>query len=182
MNPKIPKMYICELCDYKTSNIKDYNKHNDTLKHINRTNRTENRTEKVPKQYVCECGKVYSARNSLWYHKKVCKPIEQQDEHSSSVNEPVTLTNDYQNKSEDVSELCKIVREQQKQIQAQQKQIQDLIPQLQQVTNINTNTNCNIKNSISTSSSTSNVKMPSLYNTSLRTSISASVSWSIWAM
>ena len=57
----------------------------------------------------------------------------------------MTLTNDYQNKSEDVSELCKIVREQQQQIQAQQKQIQDLIPQLQQVTNINTNTNCNNK-------------------------------------
>ena len=135
---KIPKVYICKLCDYKTSNMKDYNKHNNTLKHINRTNRTE----KVPKQYVCECGKAYSARNSLWYHKKVCKPIEQQDEPNNLVNESVILSNEHQNQSEDVSELCKIVREQQEQIHAQQKQIQDLIPQLQQVTN---NTNCNNK-------------------------------------
>ena len=154
MNPKIPKVYICELCDYKTCNMKDYNKHKNTLKHINRTNRTENRTEKVPKQYVCECGKVYSARNSLWYHKKVCKPIEQQEEPNNLVNESVILSNEHQNQSEDVSELCKIVREQQQQmkeqreqIHAQQKQIQDLIPQLQQVTNItnNNNTNCNNK-------------------------------------
>ena len=47
------------------------------------------------------------------------------------------------------SELTNLVKEQQKQMIEQQeqhnKQIQELIPQLQQVTNINNNTNCNNK-------------------------------------
>ena len=45
-----------------------------TAKHKNRTNRTE-KTPKNTDLFNCECGKVYKARNSLWYHKQQCNEI-----------------------------------------------------------------------------------------------------------
>ena len=64
-------MFSCTTCDYNTGNKKDYNKHLLTAKHINRTTRTE-KPPKLPNTYNCNCGKIFSARNSLWYHKKKC--------------------------------------------------------------------------------------------------------------
>jgi uncharacterized C2H2 Zn-finger protein len=73
--PKIPKLFCCEKCNYTCSNKKDYNKHILTAKHKYRTT-FENIEQKNPKQtFVCECGKQYNARNSLWYHKQRCIPI-----------------------------------------------------------------------------------------------------------
>ena len=69
---KIPQQYTCNICDYFTCNIKDYNKHINTLKHINRTN-NNNLEHQKPKQYYCKkCNKIYGARNSLWYHEQKC--------------------------------------------------------------------------------------------------------------
>jgi len=51
------------------------NKHLTTAKHINRTKPTNLEhasNEKSQKAFVCACGKNYSARNSLWYHKQKC--------------------------------------------------------------------------------------------------------------
>jgi hypothetical protein len=42
-----------------------------TAKHKNRTNRTE-KSPKNAEYFECNCGKVYKARNSLWYHKQKC--------------------------------------------------------------------------------------------------------------
>ena len=73
---KVPKgsiKYECKICDYNTSRKSQYDRHLTTAKHQNRTNRTD----KVPKSsdiFECECGKIYKARNSLWYHKQRCQP------------------------------------------------------------------------------------------------------------
>ena len=75
ISSKIPKKYECIFCNYNTSNSKDYNKHLLTRKHINRTilNKIEPESPKKSQGvFNCECGKEYSARNSLWYHKKKC--------------------------------------------------------------------------------------------------------------
>ena len=81
---KIPNNFFCNTCNYNTINKKDFNKHLLTAKHIYRTNRTENpinRTENprfeiynldIDNTFKCICGKVYKARNSLWYHKRKC--------------------------------------------------------------------------------------------------------------
>jgi hypothetical protein len=52
--PKIPKIIECVLCDYKTSNNKDYNKHLHTNKHINRTkmNNLEQKNPENPKNFI----------------------------------------------------------------------------------------------------------------------------------
>lgn len=74
-NPqKSPKKYFCEICDYSTSNIKDFNKHLATRKHKMLTIVDT----KIPKNqlFVCDCGKQYKHRQSLSLHKKTCTFIE----------------------------------------------------------------------------------------------------------
>lgn len=69
---KRASFYICEKCDYKCSKKANYERHLKTKKH-NRTNieqKGAKRAKDAP--YVCFCGKEYSARNSLWYHKTKC--------------------------------------------------------------------------------------------------------------
>jgi hypothetical protein len=74
-NPiKVPK-YICESCEYKTSNKKDYNKHLLTQKHINGNDDNQNETkneENICKIYKCKCGKEYKHSSGLSRHKKEC--------------------------------------------------------------------------------------------------------------
>ena len=58
--------YICKVCDYSTSVKSNYDKHLLTIKHI-RTTKTTNSS------HFCTCGKLYSNRQNLYRHKKLCK-------------------------------------------------------------------------------------------------------------
>ena len=74
--PKTPTEFYCENCNFKCSNKKDYSRHLSTAKHINRTKmgKVEQYSNEKPRvSFDCVCGKKYSARNSLWYHKQKCK-------------------------------------------------------------------------------------------------------------
>ena len=78
-DPENANSFHCEVCNFKCSKQSNYNTHILTAKHKNRINRTEimpnndeSNTRNDSIQYVCECGKTYTARNSLWYHKKKC--------------------------------------------------------------------------------------------------------------
>jgi predicted GIY-YIG superfamily endonuclease len=63
---------FCEKCNFKCSKYSNYKTHLLTAKHINRTSRTES-SNNAGSELTCDCGKSYKARNSLWYHKRVCK-------------------------------------------------------------------------------------------------------------
>lgn len=92
-NEIIPQKYgkfLCEVCNYRCSKNSDYKRHISTLKHQNRTFRTQNAQQndieiinKNDNTYKCDCGKVYSARNSLWYHKKRCNNNNEQTDHGN---------------------------------------------------------------------------------------------------
>jgi len=75
--PKIP-YFFCELCDYKTSNKKDYKKHATTSKHLKNTEGyKKDITIKSEKSLnfadsFCSCGKQYKYYSGLWRHKKKC--------------------------------------------------------------------------------------------------------------
>ena len=76
--PKNADKFTCTNCNFKCSKQSNWNKHIMTAKHKNRTIRTE----KQPKNaeiFECECGKVYKARNSLWYHKQKCTYVDDDD-------------------------------------------------------------------------------------------------------
>jgi uncharacterized C2H2 Zn-finger protein len=66
---KILKMFECEKCDYICGSKKDFAKHLGTRKH----QLTNNTKDNENKQRVCECGKKYSCKQSLYVHKKNCK-------------------------------------------------------------------------------------------------------------
>lgn len=75
---KQQQVYNCNLCNIKTSNKKDYNKHILTTKHKNRTiiYNLEHPTP-AKKMFACnKCQKTYKVRNSLWYHEQKCEGIE----------------------------------------------------------------------------------------------------------
>ena len=58
--------YLCEKCDFKSNNKKDFDRHLLTSKHKNDDNN-------LPKpQFICICGKKYSYRQGLYKHKKTC--------------------------------------------------------------------------------------------------------------
>jgi hypothetical protein len=69
--PKNAEKYNCTECNFNCSKKSEYNRHILTAKHKNRTNRTE-KSPKNAEYFECNCGKVYKARNSLWYHKQKC--------------------------------------------------------------------------------------------------------------
>jgi len=63
--------YICEDCDFQCSKLSNYNIHLSSRKH-NRLTNTYNKLPKSPCDYICECGKSYKHRQSLYTHKKKC--------------------------------------------------------------------------------------------------------------
>lgn len=74
-NPKKPLKFICDDCQFITSNKKDFNRHNLTLKHQRRVNGLLSPTDFSPqlsKPFQCDCGKVYKYNQGLWKHQQKC--------------------------------------------------------------------------------------------------------------
>ena len=74
---KNAKKFCCKQCDFITGNKYNYDKHLMTAKHRNTTKYIENTTflqenARLEENFVCECGKVYPYRGSLYNHKKKC--------------------------------------------------------------------------------------------------------------
>ena len=74
---KNAKKYVCNECDYCTSNKTEFKRHCETVKHRSNVLSTFSNaqiTQKTDfKKYSCEyCDKTYSERTGLWRHKKVC--------------------------------------------------------------------------------------------------------------
>ena len=69
-------MYECIVCNYYSKNKSNYDKHLLTDKHINKITGEPNKTK-----HICsQCNKEYSNYNSLWKHKKMCNPVDNQGE------------------------------------------------------------------------------------------------------
>ena len=71
---KSPPKFECDICDYNTSNKKDYTKHISTSKHIKMTSMVTCGDNK-PLPLVCTCGNTYKYRQGLSRHKKTCDDI-----------------------------------------------------------------------------------------------------------
>ena len=74
-HPKSPKKYICEICDYNTSYVRDFEKHNSTLKHkkkymeVNGDNLEIEIIAKKSHNYVCEkCNYITNSKNDFVKH------------------------------------------------------------------------------------------------------------------
>jgi hypothetical protein len=77
-SPKIPKYFNCETCDYFTCNKKDFNKHEETIKHKSYENPNFAYLKNPQNHYsCCHCGKIYKHASTLSAHKKKCIDNEQ---------------------------------------------------------------------------------------------------------
>ena len=77
-SPKIPIKFSCKICNYYTSNKKDYSKHLLTAKHSRLINTKglaiENPIKsQLENKYLCKCGREYKHMSSLCKHKNICK-------------------------------------------------------------------------------------------------------------
>ena len=69
---KTPTKFICQLCNFKCNNKKDYSRHLMTAKHILKQNETK-KSSKVVTPFMClKCNKVLKSRTSYWRHTKNC--------------------------------------------------------------------------------------------------------------
>jgi hypothetical protein len=114
--PKNPQKFLCKKCHYSTSSKKDYNKHILTLKHKNNVQilpNTDELSQKIPQTlntFVCDCGRHYKHRQSLFNHKRVCSDCEENTEHDNSLNEKdliMTLLQQNNQLQTQIIELCK---------------------------------------------------------------------------
>ena len=134
--------YHCETCDFKCIANWQWNRHIITRKHQNALFLNEKVQEKcaadietTKKTYTCEnCCKIYSAKNSLWYHKKQCQPINELIE----VKPEETTSNDLFNPTQTIIELLKQNQELQKQLIEISKEPK-VTNNITQVTNSNNN-------------------------------------------
>jgi hypothetical protein len=84
MSPK----FICNCCNIKTNNKKDFNKHILTSKHkkITQVNTMElicPKNSENPIVYTCKhCNKEYKSRVGLWKHNKQCIEKEKDDDYN----------------------------------------------------------------------------------------------------
>ena len=60
--------YVCDKCEFKCNDKRDYERHLHTAKH--RWKQME--TFGTKKTYECICGKEYNTRSGLFKHKKKC--------------------------------------------------------------------------------------------------------------
>ena len=76
--PKNATKFYCKSCDFICCKQSNFNKHLLTLKHKNTDKTLTNANIKnaenaeIINNFICECGKEYKHRQSLWTHKKNC--------------------------------------------------------------------------------------------------------------
>jgi len=146
--------FYCEPCDYHTSNKHDYSKHLSTTKHINTTE--SNHKIATNRNYMCNCGKSYPHRASLYNHKKKCTNLEINyndsnininiDDDTPSENIiispiPRTILSKYEQHENDINQLTQLVIEVVKNNGELQKQMFDMCKNIQST--IISNSNCN---------------------------------------
>ena len=143
---KVAKIYKCEICDYKSCKKFNYNKHLETSKHKKLTNTYQNVVNQK-NQFICNCGKVYKHKQSLYNHKKTCNFQENNKEICELVenNEDNLIIGNQSNLENLVVQLItennEIKNTLLKENQELRQQITELIPKVGNNNTINNNNN-----------------------------------------
>ena len=124
--PKNPKIFQCEKCNYVTSNIKDYNKHCSTRKHILLTGSEKSLTEKSQLHICKQCNKEYQSKQGLWSHSKKC--------HSNISNELILVPNDDVSENKPIKNYIMKLVEQNMQLVEQNTELKNMF--IQQTTEL----------------------------------------------
>ena len=105
---KFGTKYSCEICAYYTSNLYDYKKHINTIKHKSSDKSIFSMDENKKSQehnFICEnCDKKYKDNSGLWRHKQKC---------NSNNNEIILNKDPIQNDSTDKELINYLIKENQ---------------------------------------------------------------------
>jgi hypothetical protein len=71
--PKNPNKFVCEKCDFCSSNKKDFTRHINTIKHLSNLSQSFLPIFTPKNPFACSCGKTYKDKSGLWRHKKKCE-------------------------------------------------------------------------------------------------------------
>jgi hypothetical protein len=157
LGPKSSKKYFCKKCDYLTDKKSQYERHILTLKHKRLTDTYQKSSIGSTSYYMCNCGKEYKHKQSLFTHKKKCNFINKNiviDISNENNNEIIVNSNinNENNEEENISYkdmFLKVMNENKEMrniILEQQKQMSVLIPKIGNITNNTTNNTTNNQN------------------------------------
>ena len=124
---KTKKKYSCEKCDYFTCKKTDYKRHLETKKHTILTNTYKILTHK---KNACSCGKTYTHRQSLYFHRKKCSKFGEKFEENSENKKENELAN-----PENITKLLKTILQENRELKKEMKNLK--------ITNITNNNNQN---------------------------------------
>ena len=85
--------FYCEKCNFKCSKQHAYDRHLLTLKHQNTYTYLHSAPFSAETEFVCECGKQYVHRQSLYHHKKKCGQTVIETADDTSSNDIKIMTN-----------------------------------------------------------------------------------------
>jgi hypothetical protein len=111
-------------------------KHIDTYKILTNSNEFYAENANVTNNYVCECGKEYKHRQSLWNHKKKCI-TEEPEQKVEAVQQPPQITTDV------VLQILKQNEDLQKLLVDQTNKIMEMAKEGKNIINNNTNNTTN---------------------------------------
>jgi len=138
--PKNSVNFTCEKCDFNSCKKNDWNRHLSTAKHKMLTKNDVNDAKNgIINKFICECGKEYKYRQSLWVHKSKC----------NQQNVSQIETNANANANTDDLEVSLTDKEIIKMLIKENQEFKSLIMELikkdlgSNITNNNTNNNCN---------------------------------------
>ena len=138
--PKNPNKFCCKECDYFTSNKKDYKKHIQTIKHksVSHTYKKASINTQIieSKTFMCNCGKNYKHRQSLYNHKIKCNIL----------NGIENIENDQPITKELVLQLIQQNQKLQEMLHDQHNKMYEIAKESKSITNNNNNNNNNTTN------------------------------------
>jgi hypothetical protein len=141
---------MCEKCNYKTANKKDYHKHLLTGKHKKITNDNVMIIQ-IPRVLTCLCGNTYKHRSGLSRHKKTCTYDESCDTNENIHQDESTNAATILDNPSLVVELLKQNQEFKDLILEERREFQQIIKEMagnmgNNTVNNNNNTNINSNN------------------------------------
>ena len=140
---KNPNIYVCEKCNYKTGNKKDYNKHLLTGKHKKITN-DNTMIITLPTVLTCICGNTYKHRSGLSRHKKTCTYEVTDTTENIHKTEPIIDDTRYELLTNTILELVKKNDELTSSIVEMSKNMGNINNTVNNNTNINSNNKFNL--------------------------------------
>lgn len=129
-NAKNAKNFICQKCAFECIKKSDFDRHLMTRKHQILTNTYQKTPKNAAAEFICDCGKIYKHKQSLYNHRKKCDFLNNSiifDNNDFSDN----ITNDEINKLlNENKDIKTLLLKQQEQLIEQQKQLNEMLPKI----------------------------------------------------